>query len=178
MSEPTETPTPPPPSIEPELHRIRAAVPDAILGVEQKPETGHFWVTVRPRHLPAVVRTLRDDRTLGYAILMDLFGVDRPEEKERLQVYYQLYAPTRDRRLFLRVAVAEGERIPTLCELFPAANWPERETAELLGVRFEGHANLELLLLPDGFEGHPLRKDFPLVGRRPVLLFNSIRDLL
>lgn len=172
------TPPPPPPTLEGELRRIRATLPDGVLGMEEGPDEGHFVVDIRARHLHSIVRALRDDRALAYVMLTDLFGVDRPERPDRLQVYYQLYSPTRDRRVHLRVSVRPEESVPTLSDVFPGADWPEREASELLGVIFAGHPDPRPLLLPDDFEGHPLRKDFPLVGRRPVLLFNHVKDLL
>jgi NADH-quinone oxidoreductase subunit C len=104
--------------------------------------------------------------------------VDRPEQEHRFVVTYHLYAPSRDRRLFLRVCVAEGESVPTASEVFPCANWAEREVTDLFGVKFSGHPDPRRILLPDDWEGHPLRKEIPLVGRRPVLLYNSVKDLL
>jgi NADH-quinone oxidoreductase subunit C len=169
---------PPLPDIKAEVARIRAAVPDAILSVEEQPERGMFWINVRPRSIAAVAKVLRDDKTLDYKMFCDLFGVDRPEDEKRLNVLYNLYSVSRNRRIFLRVRVADGEAVPTLSGVYPGANWPEREIYDLLGVHFEGHPNLTRILLPEEWEGHPLRKDYPAVGKRPVLLYNDVKDVL
>ena len=109
---------------------------------------------------------------------MDLFGVDFPEREDRFTIVYQLYSMPRNRRIFLRVRVAEGESVPTLRDVYPNADWAEREVWDLLGVAFEGHPDMRRLLMPDDWEGHPLRKDYPLVGRRPLILLDDVRDIL
>jgi NADH-quinone oxidoreductase subunit C len=171
-------PAPALPSIETELRKLRAAHAEALLDVDEAPVRDMFWIEVRPRALPAVVRLLRDDRELDYNFLCDVTCVDRPWEPKRFCVLYNLYSHRRNRRLFLRVRVAEGERVPTLCEVHAGANWPEREVYDLFGVVFQDHPDLRRILMPDDWEGYPLRKDFPTVGRRPVLLYNDVKDVL
>ena len=156
---------------------MRAAHGDAILEVEEAPEREMFWITVRPRSIASVLKTLRDDKALDYKLLSDLTCIDRPETEKRFVVLYNLYSISRKRRLFLRVKVAEGEAVPTAAGVFTSADWAEREVMDLFGVVFEGHPDPRKIMLPDDFEGHPLRKDFPLVGKRPVILFNDIKDI-
>lgn len=165
-------------SIRAELAKLRAAHPDAVLDVEEDPARGLFWITVRTRSIVPVLRTLRDDRSLDYKLLADLTCVDRPDREKRFNVIYNLYSITRNRRLFLRVWAGEGEPVPTASAIYPAANWAEREVYDLFGVVFEGHPDLRRIELPDDWDGHPLRKDYPAVGRRPVLLFNDVKDVL
>lgn len=167
---------PPLPDIRREVARIRERCPDAILSVEEQPERGLFWINLRPRSLIAVGQLLRDD--LDYRLMCDVTCVDRPEESKRFQLLYNLYSVSRRARVFLRVCVADGEAAPTFCGVYAGADWPEREVADLFGVVFEGHPDPRPILVPDDFEGHPLRKDFPLVGRRPVLLYNNVKDIL
>lgn len=181
--EPTEEQTaaaeaPPRSEIEDELRAIRRSVADAIVAVEERPERGMHWVDVRVSRLVSVARLLRDEATLNYNVLMDLFGVDFPEREDRFTIVYQLYSMPRNRRIFLRVRVAEGESVPTLRDVYPNADWAEREVWDLLGVAFEGHPDMRRLLMPDDWEGHPLRKDYPLVGRRPLILLDDVRDIL
>lgn len=166
------------PDIKREISRIRERCPQAIQKVVEQPERGMFWITVSARQLPAVAQALRDDAGLAYDLLCDVTCVDRPEERQRFHVLYNLYSISRRMRLFLRVCVADGEAVPTLTPVYAGADWAEREVADLFGVVFEGHPDPRPILLPDGFEGHPLRKDFPLVGRRPVLLYNNVKDIL
>jgi len=161
-----------------EVELIRAAEPDAVLGVEERPERGMFWLNVGPESLVAATRVLRDHPEADFKMLSDAFGVDYPSREKRFDVLYNLYSFSRNRRLFLRVQVGEGESIPTLCEVFPNANWCEREVYDLFGVHFAGHPDLRRILLPDDWDGHPLRKDYPLIGKRPVLLFNDVKDIM
>jgi NADH-quinone oxidoreductase subunit C len=178
MSDEQEVTAPPLPDIKTELAKVRAAHSDAVLGVEEAPERGMFWIDVTPRSVVRILTLLRDDRALDYKLLCDLFAFDRPWEPKRFHVLYNLYSVTRNRRLFLRVRVGEAEGIPTASGVFANAEWAEREVWDLVGVSFEGHPDLRRILTPDDWEGHPLRKDYPIVGRRPVILYNDVKDVL
>lgn len=171
------TVTPPASHLQAELTRLRGAHPDAVLDVEEAPERDMFWITVRPRSIAAVAKTLRDDRALDYKLLADVTCIDRPEREKRFNVIYNFYSVTHNKRLFVRVWVGEGEAVPSLAGVYASADWAEREVMDLFGVTFEDHPDPRKLVLPDEFEGHPLRKDFPLVGKRPVILFNNIKDI-
>lgn len=173
-----EEPEAPKPTIYGEVARVRAAVPDAVLEVVEQPEREMFWITVKPRSIVEVARTLRDDKECDFKLLTDLTCVDYPHEPPRFNVLYNFYSVSRKKRLFVRVRVGEGEAVPTLSEVYPSANWAEREVWDLFGVLFEGHPDLRRIMLPDDWEGHPLRKDYPTVGKRPVLLYNDVRDVL
>lgn len=111
-----------------------------------------------------VVRFLRDDETCRFIAFVDLCGVDYPERAERLEVVYHLLSPTRNDRIRLKVTTDETTPVPSITSIFPGANWFEREAYDLVGVLFSGHPDLRRLLTDYGFEGHPLRKDFPLSG--------------
>jgi NADH-quinone oxidoreductase subunit C len=175
----TQPPTQEPlPDIRTELQKIRAAQADAVLDVEECPERDMFWITIRPRALVPVAKLLRDDPALDFKLLCDLTCVDRPYEERRFTVLYNFYSLNRNRRVFLKVQVPEGEKVPTLSEIFPCANWAEREVYDLFGVEFQGHPDLRRIEMPDDWEGHPLRKDYPTVGKRPVLLYNDVKDVL
>ena len=166
------------PDIKTELALIRATHPNAILDVEEAPERGMFWIAVPRASLVPVAKLLRDDPALRYEMLSDVTCVDRPYEERRFTLVYNFYSLSRNRRVFLRVRAAEGEPVPTLCSLWPSANWPEREVFDLFGVTFEGHPDLRRIEMPDDRDGHPLRKDYPIVGKRPVLLYNHVKDIL
>jgi NADH-quinone oxidoreductase subunit C len=183
MAEETQTTPPeaPAPAVSPiktELDRIRAAQGGAVLEVEEQPSRGMFWINIRPQALQAVARVLRDDPALDFKLLCDVTCVDRPETEKRFNLVYNFYSVSRNRRVFIRARVAEGEAAPTLAHLYPSANWAEREVYDLFGVIFEGHPDLRRIELPDDWEGHPLRKDYPAVGRRPVVLYNDVKEVL
>jgi NADH-quinone oxidoreductase subunit C len=109
---------------------------------------------------------------LEFDMLSDLCGVDRgPEEDPRFEVNYQLFSTKRHHRLRLKVLLAEDDaKVPTVTTVWRTANWHERETFDLFGVVFEGHPDLRRILLPDDWQGHALRKDFPLRGYEPYSL--------
>lgn len=173
-----EVTTPPLPDIQLELGKIRGVHSEAVVAVEEAPERDMFWVELKSSALFPVVKLLRDDRALDYNYLADLTCIDYAWETHRFCVTYNLYSYSRQRRIFLRVRVAECEAVPTLTGLFAAADWAEREVYDLFGVTFKGHPNMVRIQLPDDWEGHPLRKDYPTVGRRPVLLYNDVKDVL
>ena len=129
---------------------------------------GEVSLTVRRDRIAEVCRTLRDEQ--GFALLADLSGVDylgiRPSE-ERFLVAYHLYSLSSNLRVRLRVFVGEAdETIPTVTGVFPTANWQEREVYDFFGITFEGHPDMRRILMPDDWEGHPHRKDYPLGGTK------------
>ena len=158
-----------------ELERIREAVPG--LEPEVEADRGVLWINLPKAALLSVVALLRDDPGLDYAMLSDLFGVDYPDREKRFDILYNLYSLSRNRRVFLRVRVGENEPVPTLSELFPNANWAEREIYDLFGVPFESHPDLRRILMPDDWDGYPLRKDYPLIGKRSIILYNDVKDV-
>lgn len=125
---------------------------------------GELTIEVEPEKLLATIEFLRDDQTCRFGCLIDICGADYPERERRFDVIYHLLSPWNNRRIRVRVRTDEETPVPSLVGLFPAANWYERETYDLYGVLFTGHPDLRRLLTDYGFEGHPLRKDFPLTG--------------
>jgi len=116
---------------------------------------------------PAIVRVLtflRDDARMLFKQLVDLCGVDYPDRIERFEVIYNLLSLKLNRRIRVKVATDENQPVPSVTGVFSSANWYERETWDLFGVYFSDHPDLRRLLTDYGFEGHPLRKDFPLTG--------------
>jgi NADH-quinone oxidoreductase subunit C len=120
-------------------------------------------LVVRSELIAEMSLLLRDDPELGYDFLSDLCGVDWPGRPERFEVVYNLYSLRHRSRLRLKVRLPESApAVPTVCGVWPTANWHEREAYDLYGIRFEGHPDLRRILNPDDFEGFPYRKDFPI----------------
>ena len=111
-----------------------------------------------------VLTVLRDDNSVAFDQLTDLTAVDYPNRPYRFELVYQLLSITHNRRMRVLVAVPEGEVVPSVLSVFNSANWAEREVWDMFGIFFAGHPDLRRLLTDYGFEGHPLRKDFPLTG--------------
>jgi NADH-quinone oxidoreductase subunit C len=144
--------------------RLRAQFGEDILGSEEV--HGHVVVTVRPDRLQEVARFLRDEPELGFDFFDFLAGVDYTPKGGGYQVVTHLVSTRHNHHARLKVDCDAAEpRCPTLSEIYPGANWHEREAAELFGIVFDGHPHLVKLLLPEQFEGHPLRKDFALMTR-------------
>lgn len=125
---------------------------------------GELTVNLEAADILQVVRTLRDDPKLAFVCLVDICGVDWPKREKRFEIVYHLLSPSQNLRIRLKVVAGETEAVPSLSDIFPVADWFEREVYDLYGVFFEGHPDLRRILTDYGFEGHPLRKDFPLTG--------------
>lgn len=111
-----------------------------------------------------VITLLKDDETCRFGCLIDICGVDYPEREERFDIVYHLLSPWKNTRIRVKIKTDAETPVPSIVGIFPAANWFEREAFDLYGVVFEGHPDLRRILTDYGFEGHPLRKDFPLTG--------------
>jgi NADH-quinone oxidoreductase subunit C len=107
---------------------------------------------------------LRDDSTCQFECLMDVCGVDYPDRDERFDVVYHLLSLRHNQRLRVKLTTDEDTPVPSVTSVYSSANWPERETFDLYGVFFSDHPDLRRILTDYGFDGHPLRKDFPLTG--------------
>ena len=107
---------------------------------------------------------LRDDPQCRFGCFIDICGADYPEREQRFDVVYHLLSPWQNRRIRVRVKTDEATPVPSAVSVFAGANWFEREAYDLYGILFSGHPDLRRLLTDYGFEGHPLRKDFPLTG--------------
>lgn len=123
---------------------------------------GDLSVTVQ---LPRVVEAMRALREAeGFQQLIDICGADYPERERRFDVVYHLLSMTRNLRLRVKLQVDEDTAVPSVTEVYPNANWYEREAFDMYGVFFDGHPDLRRILTDYGFHGHPLRKDFPMTG--------------
>ena len=121
-------------------------------------------VTATPETILALLTFLRDDARCGFISMIDICGVDWPQREKRFDVVYHLLSPKQNLRIRIKVAVADGESVPSATAVYKGAEWFEREAWDMYGIPFSGHADLRRLLTDYGFEGHPLRKDFPTTG--------------
>ena len=121
-------------------------------------------VVVRADEILRVVAFLRDDPQCRFISFLDIAGVDYPGREKRFDVVYHLLSPHLNHRIRLKVETDEVTPVPSIIDIFPAANWFEREAYDLYGILFSGHPDLRRILTDYGFEGYPLRKDFPLTG--------------
>ncbi|PIO97738.1 NADH-quinone oxidoreductase subunit C [Pleomorphomonas carboxyditropha] len=125
---------------------------------------GEVTAVVARDRIVDVVTRLRDAPELAFISIIDVCGVDYPERPERFDVVYHLLSPSRNARLRLKVTTGEETPVPSISGVFPGAQWFEREAYDLFGILFTGHPELRRLLTDYGFDGHPLRKDFPMTG--------------
>jgi NADH-quinone oxidoreductase subunit C len=143
--------------------------------VETDDSRGELTAVVARDALPGVLAHCRDDAALAFDVLMDLTAVDYQkfpgrEDGPRFEVVYQLYSIAKNHRLRLKVRLDEDDaRVPTAAPIWPIANWLEREVWDMFGVRFDGHPDLRRLLMYEEFVGHPLRKDYPINRRQPLI---------
>jgi NADH-quinone oxidoreductase subunit C len=125
---------------------------------------GELTVTVAGDDIVAVVTFLRDDTACQFVSFVDVCGADYPSRAKRFEVVYHLLSPKKNVRIRVKVMTDEDTPVPSITGVYPGADWFERETYDLYGVLFSGHPDLRRLLTDYGFDGHPLRKDFPLTG--------------
>ena len=149
-----------------ELDKLGQTIASALGGVVtgQQVILGELAITTTVNELIKVMRFLRDDERCQFVSFVDVTAVDWPSREPRFDVVYHLLSPRKNCRIRVKVEVAEGTSVPSIIGVFPGANWFERETYDLYGVPFTGHPDMRRLLTDYGFEGHPLRKDFPLTG--------------
>ena len=125
---------------------------------------GDLTIEVLATDIVEVLTYLRDAPPCAFVSFLDLCGVDYPERRQRFDVVYHLLSPTNNRRIRVKVQTDDRTPVPTATGVFVAADWYEREAYDLYGILFTGHPDLRRLLTDYGFEGHPLRKDFPVSG--------------
>ena len=125
---------------------------------------GELTITVVTARIASALKFLRDDPSCDFTIPIDICGVDYPDREYRFDVVYHLLSPTQNQRIRVKVQTDEETPVPSVCEVYPAANWFEREAYDMYGILFSGHPDLRRMLTDYGFSGFPLRKDFPLTG--------------
>jgi NADH-quinone oxidoreductase subunit C len=141
---------------------IAGALPDAVAG--HQVALGELTISARAGDIVKVTTFLRDDPRCQFVAITDVTAVDWPSRERRFDVVYHLLSPIRNVRIRIKVETDEMTPVPSIIGVFPGAGWYEREAYDLYGVLFTGHPDLRRLLTDYGFEGHPLRKDFPLTG--------------
>jgi NADH-quinone oxidoreductase subunit C len=148
------------------LHQHAETIADALKGslVAHSIAFGELTVTIAAGDIVAAVKTLRDDERCRYFSIIDITAVDWPGRERRFDVVYHFLSPSHNRRIRVKIEVGEAKPVPSIIGVFPGADWFEREVYDLYGVPFTGHPDMRRLLTDYGFEGHPLRKDFPLTG--------------
>ncbi|GEP08470.1 NADH-quinone oxidoreductase subunit C [Methylobacterium gnaphalii] len=142
--------------------RIGAALGPAVTNT--KIAHGELTLTVQGSDIVYALTYLRDEPACAFRCFIDICGADYPERARRFDVVYHLLSLRHNARIRVKVATDETTPVPSVISVFPAANWYERETYDLYGILFSGHPDLRRMLTDYGFEGHPLRKDFPLTG--------------
>jgi len=120
-------------------------------------------ITVAKENLVAMCEFLKSDEGGGYTLLTDHTAVDYPKREKRFDLIYHLYSFKRNDRLRLKVLAGDGEEVGSVTGVWPTANWLEREVYDMFGVPYEGHPDLKRILMPDGWTGHPLRKDYDIL---------------
>lgn len=127
-------------------------------------QNGELIIQARRDTICKVLTFLRDDANCLFKILMDVCGVDYPEREERFDVVYNMLSMQHNLRIRVKITTDEDTPVPSVTDIFSTANWFERETWDLYGIYFDEHPDLRRIMTDYGFEGHPLRKDFPLTG--------------
>lgn len=125
---------------------------------------GELTIVAQRDRIVGILRMLHDDTRCRFINITDIAGVDYPGRDERFEVVYHLLSPTQNLRIRVKISTDENTLVPSVTDLFPGADWYEREAYDMYGILFSGHPDLRRLLTDYGFDGHPLRKDFPLTG--------------
>ena len=146
-----------------ELGDYVVATRDEATAFEVAPH-GELAIVTSASHIAKLLTFLREDAACQFAILVDITAVDWPERAMRFDVIYNLLSLTHNQRIRVKVACDESDPVPSVTSVYSAAAWYEREVWDMYGIMFSDHPDLRRLLTDYGFEGHPLRKDFPLTG--------------
>ena len=135
---------------------------------ESKIKHNQLYVTINSEDLLDVILLLKTNKNIKFRQLVDITAVDYPESQKRFKIVYLLLSHEFNQRIILSYFISENEKISSLTKIFPSANWMEREVFDMYGIKFNDHPDMRRILTDYGFEGHPLRKDFPLTGHNEV----------
>ena len=139
---------------------------------------GELTVIVKPEGIVDFVRFLRDDAECRFTTLVDLTAVDWPDRAARFEMVWHFLSMWKNQRIRVKAALAEDQMCASIVEVYPAANWFEREVFDMFGILFSGHPDLRRLLTDYGFRGHPLRKDFPTTGYTEVRYDEALKRVV
>jgi NADH-quinone oxidoreductase subunit C len=156
---PKEAPPKPVPLDNELVQRLKARYGEAVR--EASLDRKQAIVLIAAEQLREISRHCRDEEK--FDMLVDLTAVDWPKREKRFDIVLNLYSFTKNERLRLKAHAADGEPVPSICEVWPAANWLERECYDMFGIVFEGHPDLKRILMPDEWQGYPLRKDYDIL---------------
>ena len=135
---------------------------------DSKINHGQIYITINPEELSDTTLLLKTNQNTKFRQLIDITAVDYPENQKRFKIVYLLLSHELNQRIILSFFINENQQISSLTKIFPSANWMEREVFDMYGVKFTDHPDLRRILTDYGFEGYPLRKDFPLTGHNEV----------
>jgi len=130
-------------------------------GIEPLSYLGQNYMIVDRSLIPEILQVLRDEEQFDYCV--DITAVHYPKREKQFDVLWILYSFPRNERIRVKAMIAEGESIPCVTSIWGTANWLEREAFDMFGIKFDGHPDLKRILLPDGWKGHPLRKDYGII---------------
>ena len=137
-----------------------------------------LYIKIDSKDLIDVTLFIKSNDNTKFRQLIDITAVDYPEKNQRFKIVYLFLSHEFNQRIILSYLINENELIPTLTAIFPAANWMEREVFDMYGVKFKDHPDLRRILTDYGFEGHPLRKDFPLTGHTEVRYSEELKKVI
>ncbi|HHT9116579.1 MAG: NADH-quinone oxidoreductase subunit C [Planctomycetes bacterium] len=153
---------------------VKNNFPEAITGSEIF--RNELTIIVKKEYITEIAGFMKENKELDFNFLSDLCGVDRVGTDGVFEVVYHLYSIYKNHRVRLKSPIASNDPcISTVTSIWNTANWHEREAYDMYGIKFDGHPDLRKILTPDDFEGHPLRKDYPVDGRQPATLTEIYR---
>ena len=137
-----------------------------------------LYINIESKDLIDVTLFIKSNQNTKFRQLIDITAVDYPENTQRFKMVYLFLSHEFNQRIILNYLISENEVIPSLTAIYPAANWMEREVFDMYGVKFKDHPDLRRILTDYGFEGHPLRKDFPLTGHTEVRYSEELKKVI
>jgi len=152
------------------LNDLEKAVNSGLTTAIKKSEInfGQLYIDINFEDIISTILFLKTNQKCKFRQLIDITAVDYPQKEKRFKVVYLLLSHENNLRLIINTSIDEKETIPSITKIFPSANWMEREVFDMYGISFKDHPNLKRILTDYGFDGHPLRKDFPLTGHTEV----------